>query len=434
MAEYVTGLERTQEYIDRLQGVLQFFETLPQEKRNPVQEAVVGLMLDHSKNVLDAAKNHKPLMCTWYGNCQEILAAMGVVYYNPVFDLMFHLGLTDYADAKECDRFNLDDKMCSLVRYAVYSMVNRLHPRPDCFVAMAEPCDGQLMLHQAFAECDYLKGVPVYTIDPSYGHTDKDFEYVAKQLKEMISFIEKNTGAKYDVNKLREIVDETNKQYEIWAEVNELMRASPAPMPSFAVGDAFWALTQHLPCGDPRATALMGAVRDFAKANVEKGVGPVMNEQIRVFWPYLNPLWGDKLGQWLAEEWNAVVVSSFQQMTPYEKIDTSTEESMLFGLARRAIAEVPMIRQGRGWVDVVVEDLRNEIQNNSIDAVLFSGHQGHKDQSGINQFMKKACRDMNVPLLSLTTSLFDERYTPLDKVKSDISNFFSANGFKRNVH
>lgn len=55
MAEYVTGLERTQEYIDRLQGVLQFFETLPQEKRNPVQEAVVGLMLDHSKNVLDAA-------------------------------------------------------------------------------------------------------------------------------------------------------------------------------------------------------------------------------------------------------------------------------------------------------------------------------------------------------------------------------------------
>lgn len=162
---------------------------------------------------------------------------------------MFHLGLTDYADAKECDRFNLDDKMCSLVRYAVYSMVNRLHPRPDCFVAMAEPCDGQLMLHQAFAECDYLKGVPVYTIDPSYGHTDKDFEYVAKQLKEMIAFIEKNTGAKYDVNKLREIVDETNKQYEIWAEVNELMRASPAPMPSFAVGDAFWALTQHLPAG-----------------------------------------------------------------------------------------------------------------------------------------------------------------------------------------
>lgn len=54
MAEYVTGLERTQEYIDRLQGVLQFFETLPQEKRNPVQEAV------------DARSFQKRLRC-----CQE---------------------------------------------------------------------------------------------------------------------------------------------------------------------------------------------------------------------------------------------------------------------------------------------------------------------------------------------------------------------------
>ena len=34
MAEYVTGLERTQEYIDRLQGVLQFFETQVGRIRN----------------------------------------------------------------------------------------------------------------------------------------------------------------------------------------------------------------------------------------------------------------------------------------------------------------------------------------------------------------------------------------------------------------
>lgn len=429
----LTGVERTKEYRDRLEGVLKFFESLPEEQRNPVQIAVVQLMKDHNEKMIDAFENKKPLMCTWYGNCQEILAGMGVVYYNPVFDLMFHLGLTDYADAKECDKFNLDDKMCSLVRYAVYSMENRLHPRPDCLVAMAEPCDGQLMLHQAFARSEFLKGVPVYTIDPSYGHTDKDFEYVAKQLKEMIGFIEKNTGAKYDFEKVKAVVEETNKQYEIWKEVNEYMKASPAPMPSFVIGDVFWALTQHLPAGDPRATGLMAAVRDVAKANVEKGVGPVMNEKIRLFWPDLNPLWGEKLGNWLAEEWNAVVVNSFQGLSPYTPVDTSTEESMLLGLARRNVAEVPMIRQGRGWVDVVVDDLTQAIQDYNIDAVLFSGHMGHKDQAGINQFMKKVCKDMKVPLLTLTTSLFDERFTPIEKVKNDISNFLSANGFEKNA-
>ena len=106
---------------------------------------------------------------------------------------------------------------------------------------------------------------------------------------------------------------------------------------------------------------------------------------------------------------------------------------MLFGLARRNVAEVPMIRQGRGWVDVVVDDLTQAIQDYNIDAVLFSGHMGHKDQAGINQFMKKVCKDMKVPLLTLTTSLFDERFTPIEKVKNDISNFLSANGFEKNA-
>ncbi len=75
--------------------------------------------------------------------------------------------------------------------------------------------------------------------------------------------------------------------------------------------------------------------------------GPGRERKIRLFWPDLNPLWGEKLGNWLAEEWNAVVVNSFQGLSPYTPVDTSTEESMLFGLARRNVAEVPMIRQGK---------------------------------------------------------------------------------------
>ena len=68
----LTGVERTKEYRDRLEGVLKFFESLPEEQRNPVQIAVVQLMKDHNEKMIDAFENKKPLMCTWYGNCQEI--------------------------------------------------------------------------------------------------------------------------------------------------------------------------------------------------------------------------------------------------------------------------------------------------------------------------------------------------------------------------
>lgn len=435
MPKYETGLERRLEYRERLAGISQMLHGLPAEQQNPIQIALIDFMREYNEGILDAAQNHKPLVCTWYGNAQEIFAGMGIKYYNPVMDLMFHLQFTDYADAKECDQFPLDDKICSLVRYAVWSMENRLHPKPDAFICMMEPCDGQVMLHQAFKRSDYLKDVPCFAFDPSYGHEDKDFEYVARQLRqEMVPFLERTTGAKYDFKRVAELVEETNKQYRIWAEVNEQLRASPCPMPSFAVPDAFWALTQHLPAGHPTATAIMQGALDFAKHNVANHVGPVMNEQIRILWPDLNPLWGDKLGAWLASEWNAVVVQTFQGGTPYTDVDTSNEEAMFFGLARRAVAEVPMIRQGRGWVDVFEEDVTKMINEFNINAVVFPGHMGHKDQSGSGEFLKRICRDMDVSLINMTTSLFDERYTPLDKVKNDLSNFFSASGFKRAKH
>jgi benzoyl-CoA reductase/2-hydroxyglutaryl-CoA dehydratase subunit BcrC/BadD/HgdB len=431
MAEMRKDLKRVHEYHDRLTGVLKMLEGAPVEEQNPVQINVLKLMLDYNEHIIDAAENHKPLICTWYGNAQEIPAGMGIKMYNPVFDLMFHLDMTDYQDAKECDRFPLDDKICSLVRYAVYSVYNQLHPKPDCFLAMMEPCDAQIMLHQAFQANEEWKDVPCFAIDPSYGHTDEDFKYVAKQLKDMIAFLEKTTGAKYEFAKVRDLVEETNRQYEVWKEVNELKQARPCPIGSFIVDDVFWALTQHLPCGDSRATALMTAVRDMLKGAVAAGKGILEKEQIRILWPDLSPLWGQKLGKWLEEEWNAVVVISFQGHTPYEKVDTSTEESLLFGLARRAVFEVPMIRQGRGFVDVMIDDVTNLINDYSINCVIDGGHMGHKDQSGSKYFLRKICRDMDVPLLSLTTSLFDERYTSLDQLKKEISNFLSSAGFKR---
>ncbi len=432
MSKYQTGLERRMEYRERLGGISAMLHGLPAEQQNPVQIAMIDLLRQYNEDLIDAAVNHKPLVCTWYGNSQEIFAGMGIRYYNPVMELMFNLQFTDYADAKECDHFALDDKICSLVRYAVWSIENRVHCKPQAFICMLEPCDGQTMLHQAFSRSDYLKDVPYFAIDPGYGHDDKDFAYVAAQLKQMIPFLEKHTGAKYEFEKVAALVQETNKQYRIWAEVNECIKASPCPMPAFAVPDVFWALTQHLPAGAPQATALMQAVLGVCKQNVANHVGPVMNEQIRILWPDLNPLWGDKLGAWLAKEWNATVVQTFQGATPYTEVDTSSEEAMLFGLARRNISEVPMIRQGRGWVDVFEEDVTSLINDYNINAVVFPGHMGHKDQSGTGVFLKRICRDLDVPCITLTTSLFDERYTSLDKVQNDLSNFFSAVGFKRN--
>ena len=87
--------------------------------------------------------------------------------------------------------------------------------------------------------------------------------------------------------------------------------------------------------------------------------------------------------------------------------------------------------QAPGWVDVFVEDVTNMISSFNCNAVIASGHMGHKDVAGQGAFLKKVCKDMDVPVLNLTSSLFDERYLPFERLKNDIDNFFSTCGFKR---
>lgn len=426
--EIKTGLERIYEYTERLQAIIGMMEQAPNEQQNPVLLGLLRLILEADEKTIDYAENGKPFVSGWYGNGPEIYTSMGIHFINPVFDILLHEYFTDLYDVKEADKISLPDDICSLIRFATYAVEEKLLPRPTAIISMLEPCDAELMLHQYYQNSEHWGGVPNFALDPAYGSTDDDFKYFAGELKRMIKFLEETTGKKFDVDKLREIVEEANTQYELWAEYNELRRAIPCPHGSFQGSNVFWPLTQHLPSGDPRATQLIKMMIGDAEQKVKAGVGAVPNERIRILWADLAPQWGDLISPWFAEEWGANVVMDFQGYSPYTHVDTSTEETMLYGLARRSLQEVPMIRQGRGTVEVLIEDMTRIIKDYSINCVIWPGHMGHKDVAGSVNFIKEVCRSLNVPVLCLTTSLFDERYTPLDKIKQQISEFFTVIG------
>ena len=92
-----------------------------------------------------------------------------------------------------------------------------------------------------------------------------------------------------------------------------------------------------------------------------------------------------------------------------------------------------MIRQARGSVDVMIGDITRIAKDYKCDCVIFPGHVGHKDQSASVGFLKEACRDLKLPLLTLTVDNFDPRYTTLDVLKRQISEFFEAHQLGRRI-
>jgi len=419
------GLQRYYEYRDRIAGLIKMIQESPEP--NPVLIKFFTLVNEQDKRVIDCVENGRPLLSSWYGSAPEIYSAMDIEYFCPVDNILAHQPFTN--DLEGMDAANIPQDMCGLIKLGAYGVEAGIVPVPTAIIAMLEPCDAQSAIHEAWKNAEGWRDVPVFALDPAYGVGQKDYVYFAGELRRMIAFLEDHVGRKLDWNRLREVIEVTNQQYAAWGEYNELRRAVPCPHNSFVGGKLGWVVTQHMKAGLPGAVEIFKMLAFDAEQKVKAKQGPVPKEKIRVLWADLIPTWSDAFGGMLEQEWGANVVMDFQSYAAqYDPIDTSTEESMLLGLAKRNMAEVPMIRQARGKVDVMIEDITRIAKDYKCDCVIFPGHVGHKDQSASIGFLKEACRELKLPLLALTVDNFDPRYTPMDVLKRQVGEFFDAHG------
>jgi hypothetical protein len=230
-----------------------------------------------------------------------------------------------------------------------------------------------------------------------------------------------------DPDRLREVVEESNKQYALWHEHNELRRSVPCPHGASMAMGAF-GIAQGPQCGRPAGTAWLRELVADAEKRVVENRPVIGTEKVRLVWFDLQPVWFGELTLWFEEEWGATVVHNFFSNCPYTQIDTSSEETIFRGLAKRNLLDTPMIRQARGPVEVFSKDLIRMVNDFKIDCVIWPGHMGHKDGAAAVPMVKQTCREIGVPFLEIGLDTFDRRYTPLDEIKNKISQFFTAMG------
>ncbi|MBU0595819.1 2-hydroxyacyl-CoA dehydratase family protein [Candidatus Bipolaricaulota bacterium] len=423
-------LTRYYKSCDKWRALLAALERGPRNPRNELTIGIVSMLLEQDETTIDCALSDKPLLASWYGSAPEIYAAMDLHYVSPLDNVLQSLYDYNLQDLEECDRMGIPEDICSLLRLSTYSVRAGIVPTPTVVIGMMQPCDGMRALSETFKNEKEWGDVPYFALDSTYsydGSTDEDFAYFAGELRRMIQFLEQHTGRKLDFGRLREVVEESNRQYELWVEYNELRRAIPCPGPAYEGTSVGYILTQFVRSGDPRATDLMKIWLSETEQSVREKRGAVEDERIRILWADIVPAWNGEISNWLAAEWGANIVMDWQSYAPYTAIDTSSEDAMLKGLAKRALTEVMMIRQS-GPVQVVLEDVTRVVADYSIDCVIFPGHMGHKDQSGYIGFLRELCRQLRVPFLAFTSSLFDPRYVPLDRLKNTMSEFFSVHG------
>ena len=107
---------------------------------------------------------------------------------------------------------------------------------------------------------------------------------MADELKRLVSVLEETTGRKLDLDKLKQVMEYSNRAHEYYLKIDELRQAVPCPFGSMEMyidGGPMIAYT-----GLPELVDYYKARYEETKKKVERGEGHLDDEKLRVVWAY----------------------------------------------------------------------------------------------------------------------------------------------------
>jgi benzoyl-CoA reductase/2-hydroxyglutaryl-CoA dehydratase subunit BcrC/BadD/HgdB len=344
--------------------------------------------------------------------CPLPIESLGVMH-NLLGDLSTSQGFIDAAEAA-----GVPADCCSADKLATGAIHLGLYPEPACCVGINTPCDAQVMATQVMAE---LTGAPFFLIDVPYYADDSTVRHVAAQLAELLPFLERHTGRRMDLDRLREVCDLSNQMTETIWEWLEWRKRVPLAQSSKLV--AFTLVMQILFAGTREGVDLAQALCREARERSLRDER-FFEERVRAIW-YQDPVWTDmQIYDWFERDLGLTVpVDVFGFYAHEGLIDTRSLETILHGLARKLVSCHPMARQFRSDFDVYLRDFLHLTEAWNADCGIFAGHIACKHAWGGIGLFKEACRRAGIPLLVFEFDMFDPRVTSYDEIYFQVERF-----------
>ncbi|MBI2876652.1 MAG: 2-hydroxyacyl-CoA dehydratase [Candidatus Tectomicrobia bacterium] len=416
-----TKLAKIQELVEIYRGGLEQASQSPNPE-DQVTALVMSCLADYLQETLRVARE-RDKQIAWFmlAMPSEILLAMGIHPYPSellvgILPTVKPDGLKEYIQIAE--QAGLPSEMCSVDKGTLGLLLSGQLPEPDFIVGANFPCDNIVIGYQMYAN---LLKVPTYHSDAPYGAGEDDLDYFSGEIRRVIAFMEEQTGRRMDYDRLRELLEESNRAAECLIEINELRKKIPCPLsgrllPMIPFLNAFAS-------GDPRQTEFYRRIRDAVRQCAEQGIGPVPEEKNRVVW-FMVPTYFDmELFPWMEQQFGAVIAMdmfSYGSITP---VDTSSIDRMIRGLALKAL-NFPMMRQLRGPVEFYTDDLIRVCEEYQADSVIYAGHEGCKQGWGIVGLIRDTCKEIGRPLLVFDMDAFGGSPHAAAEVRRKIAEFF----------
>jgi benzoyl-CoA reductase/2-hydroxyglutaryl-CoA dehydratase subunit BcrC/BadD/HgdB len=382
--------------------------------------------IENFSAAIAASEKGDPIVWVEWILSSEIIGAFDVASFNPeVLNVFGNVNGGQFPPLliEEAENKGVPIEYCSAIKLTIGSYLLKQIPQPSLIIAASHPCDTSVSAYQIL---EHITGAPTYVFDCPYWDDEDSFNYYEKNMWKLIEFLEAHLGRKINWDKLREVLQNVNKFNYYLQEISEMMKAVPSPGTMITLLYAW--VVREAAIGSPHAAKMAEEMYKVVKGRFEKGIGVVKNEKIRVLWWNPPIAFFTYIFKWMEHEFGAVVVSDFIGKVTMPQIDTTSNQTMVQGLAK-AHLYLAMGRQCRGPAEFITSELERAIHEYSPDCMIFAGHSGCKHGWGAIKIVQDVCRREKLPSLYMNIDIMDQRHANEDEIKRQISQFFRGNGF-----
>ncbi len=329
---------------------------------------------------------------------------------------------TVYEFIEAAESAGVSSETCSTDRFIIGAAAKGELPDNSFFVTSSAPCDGTRI---AYPILERMYPAPMLYLDAPFRYDLEAVRYYAEQLKEeLLPFLEKVTGRRFDLDRFREVVEESNRAYENLVNLHDTYKVLPAPHNGFLRLIPF--LIYISGAGLPGTTRTLGLLSEDATQRVREGrtQGP-FEEKHRALWVHVAPTFDVELFEWMEEQFGAMVVSnSVSSSAILEPIDTTSLESMLEGIAWQGLDMTMSIM--RYDTEKLIQFSLNTYEDYRCDCMIVTQHVGCNSICGAQGMIRKVCRDRDIPVLFIEHDYNDDRILSKELLRSQIEDFFTT--------
>ena len=253
----------------------------PTKKLLPSRQFMQWAAADSAITPLKTGKNSA--IVSLYLPC-EILHSMGI-------STLFPEALACYLAAARSEQIFIDtaeqnfvsQTMCSYHKAFIGMVETGVLPKPDFIINTTLACDAN---HLSFRRAAEHYNVPQYMIDVPYNYSSGAVDYVAKQIKDMVTFIEKQ-GYTFDEAKLIETVEKSKQTLKNFNDILAL-RANRS-LSDEMTSQMLSVFATHVMLGTDNALKYSNDLK------TELSAVPEGKKGVRLLWVHTLPYWQDAL-------------------------------------------------------------------------------------------------------------------------------------------